>query len=79
MYRAWWMIRLLAASLGFTLNSERGSFKRAQAAVMEDMRRGDNAVRMVGIYDSKRKGREVTEQECGLLCEQKGEERIKKK
>lgn len=54
-------------SLGFTLSSERGRFKAAQAAVMEDMQAEDNAVRMVGIYDKKRKGREVTEEECGLL------------
>lgn len=53
--------------LGFTLSSERGCFKAAQAAVMEDMQGEDNAVRMVGIYDEKRKGREVTEEECGLL------------
>lgn len=52
--------------------------QRAQAVVMEDLQREDNAGRMVGIYDRERKEREVTEEECGLLCEQKGEQKIKK-
>lgn len=78
LYGALWMIWLKCCFTGIYPEQRERLLQRAQAAVMEDLQRKDNAGRMVGIYDRQRKAERWQKKSVGCYVNKRENRRQQK-